>query len=114
MDLTGILLLTGCVIAWLAIVVLGFAPMLGWRIAAKHEEFIRFSPESLSREKIREAFIELGWTQCGEERDAMVARTRLNWRSWARWCRFIFATMERRLNRNARSRHNWSTTVEIV
>ena len=51
MDLTGLLLLSGCVIAWLVIVVLVFGPMFGWRIAAKHEEFIQFSSESLPREK---------------------------------------------------------------
>lgn len=82
MDLTGILLLSGYAVVTLAVLAVAFGPLFGWRIAAKHQEFVQLPFDSLPRHKIREAFIELGWTQCGEEEDSMLARTRLNWRSW--------------------------------
>jgi hypothetical protein len=59
-----------------------FGPTFGWRIAAKHEEFLKLESASAPREKIREAFRELGWTLDGEAVDGMVAHTKFNWRSW--------------------------------
>lgn len=82
MDLTGILFIAGLACLVIAVLALVVGPMLGWRIAARHEEFVRFESVSAPREKIREAFREFGWTIDGEASDGMIGRTKLNWRSW--------------------------------
>lgn len=82
MDLTGILLISGFVFVVLVLAAVMLGPIFGWRIAAKHEAFVEFTSDAEPREKIREAFCELGWTLDGEALDGMVARTKVNWRSW--------------------------------
>lgn len=82
MNLVGILLIVGLVIVMVALVIVGIGPVFGLRIAARHQEHVAFVPDLLPKEKIRETFHELGWTQCGEEADRMEARTSVNWRSW--------------------------------
>jgi hypothetical protein len=81
-DITGILLISGVAFAMLLVLAVAFGPMLGWRIAAKHEAFVQFTSDSAPRDKIREAFRDLGWTLDGEAPDGMIARTKTNWRSW--------------------------------
>ena len=58
------------------------APLFGWKIAAKHKHFIRFQSQDTAREKIREAFTELGWALVRDEGSDMVARVAPTFRSW--------------------------------
>jgi hypothetical protein len=81
-DLTGILLIAGLAIALLLLLAVVVGPIFGWRIAAKHEEFITFTSDHVPREKIREAFVKFGWSLVGDQPSIMIARTRFSWRSW--------------------------------
>ena len=70
------------VIMLLFLVALALAPLFGWKIAAKHKEFVTFQSQQIPRAKIRDACAEQGWTLVRDEPGEMVARTRFNCRSW--------------------------------
>lgn len=82
MDITGILLIGGFVIVMSALLIVGLGPIFGLRIAARHQMLVDFVTDAYPRERIREAFVELGWAQCAEDADGMKAKTSVNWRSW--------------------------------
>ena len=82
MDLTGILLISGFALVLLFLVALVVGPMFGWRIAAKHKEFVLFASGHVPRAKIKEAFREFGWRIVRDQPDSMMARTKFSWRSW--------------------------------
>ena len=82
MDVSGILLICFAVFTALVLLAVVFGPIFGWHIAAKHEEFLPFGSPHVPRKKIREAFIEQGWTLVRDQPADMMARTKTNWRSW--------------------------------
>jgi hypothetical protein len=63
-------------------VTLWFAPMFGWRVTARHEEFITFRSHEVPRMKIREAVGELRWKLVRDESTDMAARVSITGRSW--------------------------------
>lgn len=83
MDATGIFLFGSTACAALALLAVVLGPLLGWRPAARYEEFHAFGSTTVPRKKIRDAIARLGWTLLRDQPGDIVARTRVSWRSWS-------------------------------
>jgi len=75
MDLATIIVISLAVIIAVCLVAVLLGPLFGWRMAARNVQFIPFPSRVEAQDKIRNAFLSLGWEIERDDPDEMIART---------------------------------------